>query len=308
MNPTILGGEPYAVFVHHSDQIYVTVQMNERMLVGNQNTNFSHLVNLKLSNYSDVFVGRNGDIYYEDSSLKGKIQRWSVQQKQSLHVVSFDDFCYGLFIDNNNTLYCSQNKRHLVKKISLDNLNDQPTIAAGNGSEGPTASQVNQPWGIFVDGQYNLYVADAINNRIQRFAPGNTIGVTVAGKGTPPNLTLHYPTDVVVDRHGYIYIADNMNNRTVRVKDQNWKCIVGCTGQSGAGMHQFAKSTSLHLDSHGNLYVNDEKNRRVQMFALKNNGCCKSLSIRLHSTLRTSSSQRTTSFKSCRKHRYHRSL
>ncbi len=62
-----------------------------------------------------------------------------------------------------------------------------------------------------------MYVADAKNNRIQRFLLGNTTGTTVAGQSNgiagSNSSFLNYPNYVSVDSNGNIYIADSNNDR-----------------------------------------------------------------------------------------------
>ena len=51
------------------------------------------------------------------------------------------------------------------------------TVAGGN-EEGNATNQLDGPWGIFVDSERNIYVADNSNGRIQKWVPGATEGVT----------------------------------------------------------------------------------------------------------------------------------
>lgn len=44
------------------------------------------------------------------------------------------------------------------------------TIAGITGSTGTNANQLNRPHGLLLDSQYNLYVADTSNNRLQEFS------------------------------------------------------------------------------------------------------------------------------------------
>ena len=49
-------------------------------------------------------------------------------------------------------------------------------VAAGtSGTAGSTAAFLNTPMDVFVDGNQNIFVADFINSRIQRFPPGSMI-------------------------------------------------------------------------------------------------------------------------------------
>lgn len=72
---------------------------------------------------------------------------------------------------------------------------------------------------MFVDASENVYVAEALNNRIQKFPPRNLMvtpsGTTVAGgngQGSAAN-QLTNPMGVFVDAGGNIYVADTANNR-----------------------------------------------------------------------------------------------
>ena len=49
-------------------------------------------------------------------------------------------------------------------------------VAAGtSGTAGSTAAFLNTPMDVFVDGNQNIFVADYINSRIQRFPPGSMV-------------------------------------------------------------------------------------------------------------------------------------
>ena len=108
------------------------------------------------------------------------------------------------------------------------------STVAGTGTEGynaahdgaaATAAQLDEPWGVAVDGSGNLYIADRGNNRIRKV---NTAGVitTFAGTGTSGNsgdggpataARLNEPYGVAADGAGNIYIADYSNNRIRKV-------------------------------------------------------------------------------------------
>ena len=53
-----------------------------------------------------------------------------------------------------------------------------------------------------------IYIADAGNHRIQRWAYGACSGVTVAGTGTAgaADSQLSYPVSVTIDRNQYMYM------------------------------------------------------------------------------------------------------
>ena len=107
------------------------------------------------------------------------------------------------------------------------------TTVAGNGKVGfsgdggqATSAQLSYPYGVAVDGQGNLYIADSANGRIRKVATGGTI-TTVAGNGTlgfsgdggaatSAQLSIS-SSGVAVDAQGNLYIADTFNHRIRKV-------------------------------------------------------------------------------------------
>jgi hypothetical protein len=52
-------------------------------------------------------------------------------------------------------------------------FNTSWTVVAGiSGSSGSTATYLNSPGDLFVDGDFNIFVVDNGNSRIQKFPPG----------------------------------------------------------------------------------------------------------------------------------------
>ncbi|MFK5012128.1 hypothetical protein ACI4AC_27510, partial [Klebsiella pneumoniae] len=84
-----------------------------------------------------------------------------------------------------------------------------------------------------VDPQFNIYVADSGNHRVQKFTPGNYKGVTVAGgKGRGAYaVQLNQPVDVWVDVTGDVYVLDAGNNRVQRWA-QNGQYVFTIAGSS----------------------------------------------------------------------------
>ena len=181
--------------------------------------------------------------------------------------------CSGLFIDISNTLYCSMGSRDQVLKRSLNDSAMTTTTIAGSASSGSGSNQLWYPEGIFVDINFDLYVADSGNDRIQLFPSGELNGITVAGSGSPNiTITLSLPYAVVLDADHYLFIADKGNHRIIGSGPYGFRCLVGCSG-SGSGSNQLAYPTSLSFDIDGNLFVADSNNNRIQKFILMTNSC-----------------------------------
>ena len=144
------------------------------------------------------------------------------------------------------------------------------TVAGGNGSGG-NSSQLSWPSGVAKDKDGNIYVADVMNHRIQKWAPGATSGTTFAGGNGmgPASNQLYWPTGVCVDASGNIYVVDiKVGNYRV----QKWApgATSGTTVASGDSKGEVSSvfyKYDIFVDGMGNLYLTDIDNHRVQKWA-----------------------------------------
>ncbi len=91
------------------------------------------------------------------------------------------------------------------------------TVAGITGQYGTTSDKLRSPFGLTVNFNNTLYIADYQNSRIQMYLRGAGTGTTVAGfsNGTMVNSLygFMYASDVVVDSNGNLYVADVGNFR-----------------------------------------------------------------------------------------------
>jgi len=147
--------------------------------------------------------------------------------------------------------------------------NNQRTVVAGGNGSGSDANQLNYPNGVAVDADGNIYVADAGNNRVQKWAPGATEGVTVAGGnggGSAAN-QLNNPVDVIVDGSGNLYVSETYNHRVTKWAPGATSGIIVAGGSYGSGSNQLVYPSHIFLDQDGNLYICDNGNYRIQKWA-----------------------------------------
>ncbi|CAF1548858.1 unnamed protein product, partial [Adineta steineri] len=141
-------------------------------------------------------------------------------------------------------------------------------IAVGTNIKGSAPNQFNSPRGIFVDVNFDLYVADCFNDRVQLFQSGESNGITVAGyTSLTPTITLLWPTGIILDAEKYLFIVDQKNDRIVGSGLNGFRCLVGCYGK-GSQSNQLEYPCSLSFDRSGNLFVADQYNHRIQKFLL----------------------------------------
>jgi uncharacterized protein (TIGR03437 family) len=196
----------------------------------------------------------------------------------------------GVAVDSAGNLFMVDNDR--IRKISPDGT---ITTVAGNGGFGfsgdggtATAAQLNQPFGVAVDGTGNLFIADTHNFRIRKVSPDATIS-TVAGGSTPPCCSsgdggpatiaqLTSPADVAVDTKGNVFIADGVQVRRVSpdgvITTAAGNGTPGFSGDGGpATAAQLGQvggllfSDGIATDGSGNLFIADCNNFRVRKVA-----------------------------------------
>jgi uncharacterized protein (TIGR03663 family) len=142
-------------------------------------------------------------------------------------------------------------------------------LDTGEGCQGDGRGQFNEPWGIAVDGQGNVYVSDTWNHRIQKFDnQGNFVtmwgqfGSTGGELGQP---ALFYgPRSVVVGQDGNLYVVDTGNKRVQSFTPGG--DFVAQYGGSGVVEGRFDEPVGLAQDAGGNWFVADTWNRRIQKF------------------------------------------
>ncbi len=140
---------------------------------------------------------------------------------------------------------------------------------------------LNQPYGISVDKEGNLYVADTYNNMIKKISPlgieivagsytgKNSMGFPKGGLKDGPALESKFkrPRDVFATEQGELIVADTENHVIRKIADGRVVTIAG-TGVAGradgtAEKAQFNMPSAVWQTTDGNLYVADTLNNRI---------------------------------------------
>ena len=270
----ITGGmSPYGLFIDVQNTIYAAFSDFPHIVIWDKGSHVStRMLSVDSNSVLAIFVTGSGEIYVAKNAGQVMVLNASNSTK-AITLTPMDGICWGLFVDLNNSLYCSMKDLHQVTKMFENSDATGRILAAGNGSNGSAPNLLNQPHGIFVTVEFDLYVADSSNGRIQRFTPRDLTGTTVAGGGVSGCASLFYPMGIILDADEYLYIAEYASHRIVQAGARGCRCLVGCSSVSGSEMHQLHHPRSLSFDRSGNIYVTELDNQRIQKFSLASNAC-----------------------------------
>ena len=168
----------------------------------------------------------------------------------------------GVAVDASGNVYVADKENHRVQKCVVIDGTWACSTFAGSG-QGSAANQFSYPFGLAVDGSGNVYVADAGNNRVQKWAQDATEGVTIASG-------LNDARGVAVDASGNVYVADTYNNQVQKcvVSGTTWTCSTFAGGiDAGSTADLFLQPNGVAVDASGNVYVADTGNSRLQKWA-----------------------------------------
>jgi hypothetical protein len=192
----------------------------------------------------------------------------------------------GVAVDTNDNVYVADRDNNTIRMITPEQV--VSTIAGLPGSAGTangtgSAAQFNNPSGVAVDANGNLYVADTGNNTIRMITPsgGNWTVSTIAGlagkagtnDGTGASAWFNSPYGVAVDGAGNLYVADSVNCtiRKITPVGTTWivSTIAGSAGSPGSfdGMGSAARfyfPQGIAVDTAGNVYVADTGNDTIR--------------------------------------------
>ncbi|MDR0559726.1 MAG: Ig-like domain-containing protein [Prevotellaceae bacterium] len=150
----------------------------------------------------------------------------------------------------------------------------------GTGAE----ASFNNPRGMTIDADGNLYVADYSNHAIRKITPAGVVTTFIGNSAPDWEICANGPADVVIS-NGWLYIAERIGSRIRRVKlglsgDPGWPNDINVfagddnvynpdpteykhvNGQGTAA--RFANLRSITVDDAGNFYVADFYNRLIR--------------------------------------------
>jgi invasion protein IalB len=193
---------------------------------------------------------------------------------------------FGVAVDGGGNVYIADQNNNRIRKITAS-TGIMSTIAgtgtsgsAGDGGQA-TVAQLNNPYGVAVDGSGNVYIAEG-GQRIRKITASTGIITTIAGTGTwgfsgddgqATAAQINSPFGVAVDGSGNVYIVDQGNQRIRKITASTGVITTiagtGTAGFSGDGGQataaQLYNPFSVAVDGSGNVYIADRFNNRIRV-------------------------------------------
>jgi sugar lactone lactonase YvrE len=191
----------------------------------------------------------------------------------------------AIALDTAGNFFVADNGNLRIRRV--DAATGVITTVAGNGTNGfsgdggdATSAGLANVYGVALDADGSLYIADSGNSRIRRVDAATGIITTVAGNGTygfsgdgdaATSAALRV-AGVTLDAAGNFFIADSGNSRIRRVDAATGIITTvagnGTSGFSGDGgaatSARLSNPFAVALDAAGNLFIADNGNSRVR--------------------------------------------
>ncbi len=186
--------KPYGIAIDGSGNIYIADNNNNRVQKwapgSKEGVTFAGTgeggFNANQVNPRIIFVNDEGELFLTDifDARVRKFPKNSVAGTDGTYLAIPKNHDYdGMWIDHIGNIYLSSTGPSWVNKFPPNSTTDDVgVVVAGNGFADKAAHQLNQPRGIVVDDEGNIYIADVNNHRIQKWTQSYD---TISNKYTP---------------------------------------------------------------------------------------------------------------------------
>lgn len=216
----------------------------------------------------DVAIDGEGNLYVTHKEPSEIVKMTPDGNLHTLWSSTTGEIPWGIVVDAKGNVFATVLGSYILK---IDEDGKVSTLAgsveSGDVDGQGAIARFNFPFGIALDKDGNLYVADLFNHKIRKITPDGIVS-TLAGStsgykdGAGTNAQFEGPMDVATDGQGNVYVADGNRIRKVTSAGQV-STVAGSTPgyldgtTANARFHGLA---GMVIDTAGNLYVCDQLN------------------------------------------------
>jgi hypothetical protein len=139
------------------------------------------------------------------------------------------------------------------------------TIVFGNanGIAGNSSSSLNTPWGITINVDNSIVIADTFNNRIVIVPQNSNNNATILRGGAQ----FSFPAKAIYDTHipSNLYVLDGGTDRML-LYSNNLTIGVPLFGSGGSSLNQMSGPAGFYLSSNRSFYIADQINHRIMLW------------------------------------------
>lgn len=209
-----------------------------------------------------IYITNNDTLYVCDHH-NYRVQKWPKGATTGIRIVNTVNKTFdhpeGITFDKNGYMYITGHDYQRVLRFFPDFPNGT-TVAGQAGTTGSTDYLLNDPLGMDVDDNLNLYIAERENKRVMKWAPSAASGTVMINAG--------------LKLYGLLLSLYTSNQVYVSSEDSNavYLWTFGSTTPAvtlnivNSSTTALNKPRGIKYDIYGNLYVADKENDRVVMF------------------------------------------
>jgi sugar lactone lactonase YvrE len=225
---------------------------------------------------SDVAIDSEGSLYVTHHDPYNEIVKITPDgNAHTLWSSTTGEIPWGIAVDAKGNVFATVLSSYILKIDAGGKISTLAGSAESGDVDGQGASaRFNWPFGIAVDNDGNVYVADTFNRKIRKITPDGTVS-TLAGStsgykdGAGTNAQFGGPFSVALDAEGNVYGTDGNRIRKV-TSDGQVSTVAGSTQgylDGTTANAQFNFLTGIVIDAAGNLFVCDSENYVVRRIA-----------------------------------------
>ncbi|HEX6688672.1 MAG TPA: hypothetical protein VF085_08415 [Solirubrobacterales bacterium] len=184
--------------------------------------------------------------------------------------VSQFQFPAGIATDSAGNVYVSDLGDGSAENDQVRKFTSSGEFLVRWGGEGSGDPRLFNPWGLAVDSEDFVYVADTANHYVKKFSSSGVFSTKIGAPGSGDG-EFNGPWGVAVGSAGNVYATDFNFGETVN-RIQKFKMSLGAYvfdgkwGVTGSEPGKFKQPYDIATDTAGNVYVCDNRNNRIQKF------------------------------------------